>query len=95
MDKLQFLAQFLVDLLAHLVEPSFTFIQCKIAAFAYNMIDVFVSISTQPTAADLLRLIYYCFDIVGPYGVILCCSLKRFSFSLNVSLSLPRPRFLV
>ena len=32
--------------------------------------------------------IYIQFNIGGPYGVILCCHQKRFSFSLTVSLSL-------
>ena len=33
--------------------------------------------------------------MIGFYGMVLCCYSKRFSFSLKVSFSLPRPGFLV
>ena len=36
-----------------------------------------------------------CFDMVGPYGIILCCYYKRFTFSLKFSFSFLHPRFLV
>ena len=45
----------------------------------------FVSITILSTLIILGRLNYFCFNIIGPYGVVLCCYLKRFSFSVNVS----------
>ena len=38
-----------------------------------HVIDHFVSITTLPTSAVLLRLIYSSFDMVGSYGVVLSC----------------------
>ena len=40
-------------------------------------------------------LVYFCFDIVSPYGVVLCCYRKRFRFSLKVFFSKKCPSFLV
>ena len=94
MVRFKFLAQFPVDHLAHPIVSSLILFLCQFAAFVYYVIDNFVSISTWPTSAVLLRLIY-CFAMVGPYGVVLCCYQNRFSFSLKVSLSYPRPGFLV
>ena len=34
-----------------------------------------------------MRLIYFSFNIIGPYGVVLRCFLKEIQFSLKVSLS--------
>ena len=45
------------------------------------MIDRFISIITWPTFAVLLRLIYSCFDIIGPYGVV-CAVIRRDSVSI-------------
>ena len=59
----------------------------KSTSFAYNVIDRFVSLTKLSTSAILLRSVYFCFDIVSPYGVVSCCYLKRFSFSLTISLS--------
>ena len=50
------------------------------------MINPFVSTITKPTLAILLRLVYFPFNRVGPYGVLLCCYEKRFSF-LSVAMS--------
>ena len=47
---------------------------CQFAAFAYYMIDGFISVTTQPTFAILLSLIYSRFDMIGSYGTVLCCS---------------------
>ena len=33
------------------------------------------------------RLVYFCFDIVGSYGIVLCCYQKKFCFSPKVSFS--------
>ena len=71
-DKLQFLAQFPVDHLAHPVVSSFILL-CKFAALAFYVIDCFVSVTTKPTLAIVLRLIHSSFDMIGPYGVVLCC----------------------
>ena len=45
---------------------------CDNLLHPYYVIDRFVSITTQPTLAILLRLIYSCFDKIGSYGVALC-----------------------
>ena len=37
------------------------------------VIDRFVSVIAYPTFTVLLRLVYSRFDIIGPYGVVLCC----------------------
>ena len=50
------------------------------------MIDRFSSITTEPTFAILLRLFYFCYKIVCPYGVV-CAAIRRNSVSLKVSLS--------
>ena len=61
-------------------------------AFAYFMINPFNSISTKLTSAILLRLVHFCFDIFSLYGV-LCCSQKKFSFSLKAFLFLAVSKF--
>ena len=66
-----------------------------LTAFAYYVIDRFISIPTQPKSAILLCLVYFWFDIVSPYGVVLRCNQKWFSFFLNSSLSYPCSSFLV
>ena len=43
------------------------------AAFAYNVIDSFVSFTSKSAFAILLSLIYPRFDMIGSYGVVLCC----------------------
>ena len=40
-------------------------------------------------------VIYFCFDMIGSYRVVLCFSYGRFNFSLKVSLSLICPCFLM
>ena len=67
MVKLQFFAQFPVDHPAHLLVSSLVLFLCKFAAFAYHVIDRFVSLTTLPTSAVLLFLICSCFDMVVPY----------------------------
>ena len=79
--KFKLLAQFPVDHPAHPVMSSIVLFLCKFAAFAYYMIDGFVSITTQPTFAVLLRLIYFRFDMTGSYGVVFA-AIRRDSFSL-------------
>ena len=56
-DKFKFLAQFVLDHFAHLVVSSLILFLCKFAAFTYYVIDGFVSITTSPTFAVLLRLL--------------------------------------
>ena len=68
MVKFKFLAHFPVDHLAHPVVFSLLLFLCHFAAFAYYMIDRFVSVTTEPTFAILLSLISPRF-----YGVVLCC----------------------
>ena len=84
MVKFKFLAQFPVDYLSHSVVSSLIHFLRK---FAYNVIDHFVSTTTLPSSAGLLRPISSCFDMVGPYSVVLCSYWERFGFSLKISLS--------
>ena len=83
MVKFQFIALFPVDHLTHSVVSCLILSLYWFASSTYYVIDRFISITTLPTFAILLRLIYACFDIVGPYNVILCCYQKRFSFILR------------
>ena len=46
MVAFQSFAQFPVDRLANPVVSSLTFFQCQVAAFAYYVIDYFVSVTT-------------------------------------------------
>ena len=85
MVKFKFLAHLPV---AHLADPivfSLILHLCQFAAFAYYVIDGFVSIPTRRSFAILWRLIYYRFDITGSYGVVLCCYSDRLCFSPKVS----------
>ena len=74
-----------MDHLSHPVVSSLVFFPRKFVALAYYVIDGFVSITTKPTYAILLRLIYSCFDIIGSYA----------GLSLEVSFSYPHPGFVV
>ena len=62
-----------LDYLAHPLVSSLILFLCKFVVFAKDMFEGFVSITIKPTSAVFLRLIYSCFDVVGPYGVVLCC----------------------
>ena len=73
MIKFKFLAQFPVDHLAHSVVVSFIPFLFSFVAFACYEIDRFISITTLPTSAVLLCLIYSRFDMVSPFSVVLCC----------------------
>ena len=83
MVKFKFLAHFPVDQLAHPVMSSLVLLLCQFAAFAYYVIDGFISVTTQSALAILLYLIYPRFDMVGSYGAVLCCHQERFCFSLK------------
>ena len=83
MVKFDFLAQFPVD---HLYHPSRVY-TLLVLIYCIRLLCDFISITTYPTFAIFLRHIYFCLNIVGPYGVVLCPSEKRFSLSLKVSLS--------
>ena len=85
MAKFKFLAHFPVDHLAHPVVSCLILLLCSFVAFAYYVIDGFVSHTTQPTFAILLRLLYSRFYMIGSYGIILCCYLEKLSDSLIVS----------
>ena len=73
MVKFKFLAHFPVDHLAHPVVSSLVLSLCQFAAFAYYMIDSFISVTTESIFAILLRLIYPLLDMIGSYGAVLCC----------------------
>ena len=73
MVKLKFLAHFPVDHLADPVMCRFILLLYYFAVFAYYEIDPFVSVTASSTFAILLRLIYFRFDMIGSYGVVLCC----------------------
>ena len=70
MVKFQYLAQFSVDLLLCQVAFSLVLILPQFSVFTYYMINPLVSITTL---VILLDLIYFCFNIVCPQGVILHC----------------------
>ena len=55
------------------------------AAFAYCVIDRFVSITTLPTSAVLLRLIYFLFWYCWSLWRCFCAAIRRFNFSLKIS----------
>ena len=66
------------------------------ANLMHSLIMWLIVSSLSPHNLHLLfcwRLVYSCFDIVSPYGVVLCYYQKRFTFSIKVSLSKPRPSF--
>ena len=42
------------------------------------MVDGYISVTTYPTFAILLSLIYSRFDMIISYGVVLCCYSERF-----------------
>ena len=67
MVKSKFLAQFLVDHLAHSVVSSFISFLCQFAAFAYYVLDRFVTIITSSTVTVLACLINSCSDMIGSY----------------------------
>ena len=73
MVKFQFLAHFPVDHLAHPVVSSLVLLLCQFAAFAYYVIDGFISDTVSSAFAILLRLINPRFDMIGTYGAVLSC----------------------
>ena len=87
MGKYKFLAHLPVDHLADLDVSSLVFLLCQFTAFAYYVIDSFSSVTALPTFAILLRLINSRFNMIGSYGVVLCCYWERFFFSLKFSFS--------
>ena len=64
MVKFILFAQFPVDHLAHPIVYCLIPSLRKFTAFAYYVIDRFISITTLSTSAILLRPVYSCFDIV-------------------------------
>ena len=81
MVKFQFLAHLPVD---HLADPIMSSLIFLLRLF---VIDGFISVTALFTFTVLLRLIYSRFDMIGSYGVVLCCYKERFCFSLKVSFS--------
>ena len=73
MVKFEILAHYPVNHLAHPVVSSLELLLCQFAAFAYYVIDGFISVTTESTFAILLHLIYPGFYMIGSYGVVLCC----------------------
>ena len=71
--KSKFLVHIPVDHLAHPVVLRLVLLLCQFAAFAYYVIDDFVSVTAQSAFAILLCLIYPCFDMIGSYGAVLRC----------------------
>ena len=78
MVKFKFLAHFPVDHLARQVVSSLVLLLCKFAASTYYVIGGFISVTAYPTFAVLLRLIYLHLDMIGSYGVVLCCHIIIF-----------------
>ena len=46
---------------------------CANLPYSFIMRLIALSITTYPISAVLLRLIYSQFDMIDPYGVVLCC----------------------
>ena len=61
----------------------------------HSLIIRFVVSSLSLHNQTLLYLVCYCFDIVSPYGVVLCCYQKRFRLFLKASLCSSCPSFVV
>ena len=72
MVKFMILPQFYVDHPLHQVVSSLILFLRWFAVFANYVINCFVSIITKPSLAILLRIIYFWFNAVGLYGVVLC-----------------------
>ena len=51
--------------------------------FAYYMIDHFISSPHSHLFAILLHLIYFCLNIVCPYGVFFCAAIRIYSVFLS------------
>ena len=73
MVKFKFFTQFPVDYLPHPVMSSLPLFLLYFAAFDYYMINHFHTFTILSTLALLLHLIYFCFNIVGIYGIVWCC----------------------
>ena len=78
--KFKLLAQFPVDHLLHWVVSSLVFVLCLFTAFAYHVIDCFISITTSSPSDILLRFVYSCFDIV--LMALFCVVIRRDSVFL-------------
>ena len=77
------LAQFPLDHLPYQVMSSlrlFFVLICNI-----RLLYDWSSLSPHNLHLRFCCLIYFCFNIVRPHGIVLCCSEKRFSFSLILS----------
>ena len=81
----QFLAQFPVVRLPYSVISYLILFLSLFTAFAFYVITRFASISIWPTLSMNASI----FALRSPYYVVLCFYMKRFSFSLQVSLSYP------
>ena len=83
MVKFKLLAQFPVDHLVYPVVSSLIRFLRLVTAFAYYVIDRFLSITTWPTLAILLRLVYSCFYFISLRVFLHQCKLMVFHWSLN------------
>ena len=70
MVKFKLLSKFPVDHFHHPVMFSVLLYFHLFTTFALNMIGRFVFVTTSPTLAILLLLVYFCFNVVCPYGVL-------------------------
>ena len=69
MLKFQSFAQFFVDNISHRIILSLVLILCKFVAFAYYVINRFISFYAQPTFAIQLRIICFRFNTISPNSV--------------------------
>ena len=60
-----------MDHFTHTIVSRLIFSLRKFATFAYYAINGFISITTLPTLLILLRIIFFRFSIIGPYGGVL------------------------
>ena len=82
MVKFKFLALLPADHLADRTVSSLVLFLRKLAAFAYYVMDGFISVTALYTFAILLRLIYSHFGMIVSYNVVLCRYGEKFCFSL-------------
>ena len=81
MVKSKSFVEFSVDHLFHPVMPSLVFLLCQFAAFAYNEINILISVIALHILVILLLMADLYIEIIGSYDIILCCYLERFVFS--------------
>ena len=96
MVKFQLLVQFPVDYLPYL---SYLVLYSLYANLLHLLIILLIVLSLSPHNLYLLFysvlsfFFFFCFKLVGPFDIVLCCYKKRFSFSFLTTSKFFRVRF--